>query len=111
METARKSKVSGTIDMGHVARVIRDTLSERKFVATTNIYKRGIIVDVFDPKIDPGLTYIVQKEGVLGPDPSNHNGTSTVIDALVQNVQEELLVRGLVYNKDNRRYEGKFSTF
>lgn len=110
MKSAKEVIVAGKIDRGHVARAIRDTLSKEELKATMNMYGRQIIVDVVDSRSKSALTYIVQIDGVIGPDPSKHRG-NTRLDALVLNVEEELHARSLFYNNDNGKYEGEFSRF
>mgnify|MGYP001577446190 CR=1 FL=1 len=111
METTGKTTISKTIDRGHVALVIRNALAKDGVEVTTNIYDRQVIVNAIERANGLPLTYIVQRDGVIGPDPSKHSGFIGKLDALVQNVVEELHARGLDYNKDKGKYEGEFSRF
>lgn len=90
--------------------IIGDTLQKGGMDVTFNTHNRQIIVDGVDPTDKSALTYIVAKDGIAGPHPSRHEG-NTKLDALVQNVAEDLSLVGLYFRKDNGRYEGDFSIF
>ena len=94
----------------YVSTMIGETLQRGGLVTSWNDYNRQVIVDGVDPTSKFALTYIVAKDGVAGPDPSKHEGV-TKLDAIVQNVAEDLSVVGLSFNKDAGKYEGEFDRF
>ncbi len=109
MGLSRDTK-SNPVARVYVSTLIADTLKKGGFKPTIDTYQGQAIVDVIDPKSKIALTYLVAKEGVSGPNPSNHEGT-TMLDAMVQNVMEDLGLVGLSYNKGTGIYEGDFHAF
>ena len=89
-----RSIAANPVSRGSVVVMIRETLTRGGMDATYNIYNHQVIVDGVDPTSKSALTYFVAKEGVIGPDPSSHDG-STKLDSIVQNVAEDLFVVGL----------------
>jgi hypothetical protein len=107
---AEKIMAQNPVGRVYVSNMIMDELSKGGLAPTFNVYHRKVIVDGVNPTDKSALTYIVGKDGVKGPDPAKHDG-NTVIDAIVQNVAEDLSLVGLVFNKDTKRYEGEFHVF
>ena len=50
------------------------------------------------------LRCVVKEEGIQAPNPNRHNGAKTLVDAVVQNIDEDLQVEDFVYNAQTGMY-------
>ncbi|MBI2659828.1 hypothetical protein HYX07_01575 [Candidatus Woesearchaeota archaeon] len=99
------------IDQLYASGIISETLTRGGAEVTSTEYRGQIIVDAVDKENRANtLTYIIGKKSIKGPNLSRHQGTSK-LDALVQNVDEDLTLIGLSYNPQNGKYEGQFERF
>ena len=81
------------MDVGKVANTILETLNKSGIKAFRVTLLPISLVVGFEPNLKGGALYMVSGKRVVGPDP-NTNGR-TIIDAAIENIDEELALLNL----------------